>query len=133
MLGIEVGCFPNLVLIDQLRFFNNLPDCTEANPLLLDFLCRPAFRLAAHVVIGIHLGSCPLEQDFLELDGVHLISQDVPPVICCPAKFTDVIPVDAHILLELDFDAGQFTLSGSRLNPAFLLQFLFFGVVLFSF
>lgn len=53
---------PDLVFIDQLRFLDDLPDAAEAASLLLDLRCRPILRIAAHVVVGIHLRFRPEEK-----------------------------------------------------------------------
>ena len=63
LLGVWVGFLPSLVLIDQLRFLDDLPDAAEAASLLLDLCRRPILRLVAHVVVGIHLRFRPEEKD----------------------------------------------------------------------
>ena len=45
LLGVGGGFLPSLVLIDQLRFLDDLPDAAEAASLLLDLRFRPVFRL----------------------------------------------------------------------------------------
>ena len=78
LLCVGVGFLPSLVFIDQLRFLDDLPDAAEAASLLLDFLCRPVFRLTAHVVVGIHLRFHPEEKDLLQLQRFLVVPQAVP-------------------------------------------------------
>lgn len=116
LLCVGVGFLPSLVFIDQLRFLDDLPDAAKADALVGDVLGRPAFRLSTHVVVGVHLGLCPLEKDVLEPHGFGVIPQGVPLVLGYPAKSAKVIAVDAHILLEGDLDAGQLSLGGGCLD-----------------
>ena len=116
LLGVGVGFLPSLVLIDQLRFLDDLPDAAEAASLLLDLRCCPVFRLAAHVVVGIHLRFRPEEKDLLQLQRFHIVTQAVPPVLCRPAKASEVAAAEGHVLLEGDLDADQLLLGVGSLN-----------------
>lgn len=116
LLCVGVGFLPSLVLIDQLRFLDDLPDAAEAASLLLDLRCCPVFRLAAHVVVGIHLRFRPEEKDLLQLQRLLVVLQAVPPILCCPAKASEVTAAEAHVLLEGDLDADQLLLGVGFLN-----------------
>ena len=116
LLCVGVGFIPSLVFIDQLRFLDDLPDAAEAASLLLDLRFCPVFRLAAHVVVGIHLRFRPEEKDLLQLQRFLVVPQAVPLVLCRPAKASEVVAAEGHVLLEGDLDADQLLLGVGFLN-----------------
>lgn len=99
LLYVGVGYLPSLVFINQLRF-------------------RPVFRLAAHVVVGIHLRFRPEEKDLLQLQRFLVVPKAVPPVLCRPAKASEIVAAKGHVLLEGDLDANQLLLGVGFLNSS---------------
>lgn len=70
----------------------------------------------AHVVVGIHLGFHPEEQEVLQPDGVLAVCQRVPLLVRGFAKAVEVIPAQGAVLLEGDLDALQVVNAARRLD-----------------
>lgn len=67
-------------------------------------------------MVAIHLCFRPEEKDLLQLQRFLVVPQAVPPVLCRPAKASEVAAAEGHVLLEGDLDADQLLLGVGPLN-----------------